>query len=179
MSFAIAVIVHTPFYVWFGFAYLVWQGVQALRPRTMPVWRVLLVPALFIASGVLPLFWRAGGGLLLASWAVAAVLFWPVGRATGPRVLAVDRLAGRLTRAGSPVPLVRNLVDFALQYGLAVASALHAGPALPLAVASRAVSGATAGYFAGWAVAVMLCYRGVSGNRSGQNASPSGSPPRS
>ena len=170
MSFIVAVAAHTPFYVWLGFAYLIWQGVQSLRPRTTPLWRVLLVPAIFIGGGVAPLFWRANGAVLLVVWAAMAGLFWPIGRATGPHVLAVDRAAGRLTRAGSKVPLLRNVLAFSLQYGLAVASAFHAGPAETLAVASRAVSGAEAGYFAGWAATVLWRYRTTSG-RFDQNAS--------
>ena len=154
MTFAGQVAMRTPFYIWLLLAYVVWQGTQALRPRTQPLARVFLLPLLFIASGVVPLVVgpRAGTGLLEA-WVMAAVLLGPVGLLTGPRLLAVDRGAGTVTRPGSWVPLLRNVTAFVLQYAVAVAVAVHADTGGWLAVGGRAVSGATAGYFLGWVVA--------------------------
>ena len=154
MTFTGQVAMRTPFYVWLLLAYVVWQGMQALRPRTQPFARVFLLPLLFIASGVVPLVVgpRAGTGLLEA-WVMAAVLVGPVGLLTGPRLLAVDRDAGIVTRPGSWIPLLRNVTVFVLQYAIAVAMAVHADTGGWLAVGARAVSGATAGYFIGWVVA--------------------------
>ena len=160
MEFAAEVVAHTPFYVWLLLAYLVLQGVWALRPRTQPMARVFLVPLLFIASGVVPLLIgpRVGVGLL-AAWVLAAALLGPVGFLTGPRMLAVDRRAGTVTRPGSCVPLLRNTTVFVLQYAIAAAVAVHADAGGGLATSSRAVSGATGGYFLGWAAAAWQQYR--------------------
>jgi hypothetical protein len=49
-------------------------------------------------------------------------------------------------------PLLRNLAAFSLQYGVATELALHPDQHGVLAVVGRAVSGATAGYFIGWAI---------------------------
>ena len=154
MTFAGQVAIRTPFYVWLLLAYVVWQGTQALRPRTQLLARVFLVPVLFIASGVVPLVVgpRAEIGLLKA-WLLAAVLLGPIGLLTGSRLLAVERGAGAVTRPGSWVPLLRNVTVFVLQYAIAVAMAVHADAGGWLAVGGRAVSGATAGYFLGWVVA--------------------------
>lgn len=154
MTFAGQVIICTPLYVWLLLAYVVWQGVQALRPRTQPIARVFLVPLLFIASGVAPLVVgpHAGTGLF-KFWMVAAVLFGPIGFLTGPRLLAVDRRTATVTRPGSCVPLLRNVAVFVIQYAIAVAVALHANAGGWLVASGRAVSGATAGYFIGWVAA--------------------------
>ena len=154
MTFAGQVAIRTPFYIWLLLAYVVWQGTQALQPRTQPLARVFLLPLLFIACGVVPLVVgpRAGTGLLEA-WVTAAVLLGPVGLLTGPRLLAVDRGAGTVTRPGSWVPFLRNVTVFVLQYAVAVAVAVHTDTRGWLAVGGRAVSGATAGYYLGWVVA--------------------------
>ena len=57
----------------------------------------------------------------MVAWFVGLAAFIPLGLVTGPRLLAVDGGSGRVTRAGSPVSLVRNLLVFAAQYGIAVA----------------------------------------------------------
>ena len=159
MTLAGQVAMHTPFYVWMLLAYVVWQGAQALRPRTQPLARVFLVPLVFVASGVVPLLFgphaRTG---LLEVWVVAAVVLGPIGFLTGPRLLAVDRRAGTVTRPGSWVPLLRNVTVFVLQYAIAVTVAVHADAGGWLAAGGRAVSGATAGYFIGWVVAAERQY---------------------
>ena len=91
-----------------------------------------------------------------------AVLGLPaVGWHTGPRLLAVGPEPLEVTLAGSPVPLVGNVAVFTLQYGIAVAVAHHPGSGDALAVAARAISGATAGYFIGWAASLWRGYRAV------------------
>lgn len=44
MQTAIGILVHTPIWVLPLLAYLVWQGLRSLRPRTQPLWRMLIVP---------------------------------------------------------------------------------------------------------------------------------------
>ena len=52
MRFALGILTHTPLWVFALLAYLVWQGIRSLRPRTTPIWRLLIVPAVFIAMGL-------------------------------------------------------------------------------------------------------------------------------
>lgn len=160
MSFILAALSHTPVYVWALLAYLVWQGALSLRPREQSVPRMLIVPAIFAATGLLLIVREpAGGRPPLLAWAGGAALLVPVGLATGPVLLGVDRHRRLITRAGSTVPLARNLVLFTLQYGLAVATALRPEDRPWLTLAGHAVSGASIGYFAGWAVTFRRRYR--------------------
>lgn len=159
MTIVAEVLRHTSPYVFALFAYIMWQGVQSLRPRTQPVWRLLGVPGILTGTGLLLLARSPSGGALHAlAWIGSAAASVPLGLATGPRFLAVDRAAGQVTRAGGPVPLLRNLVVFALQYGLDVALAFNPGAGASLAVAGHAVSGASAGYFLGWGIAFWRAY---------------------
>jgi hypothetical protein len=43
------IVEHTPLWVFALFAVLVAFGLQALRPRTLPIWRLLVIPAVFVA----------------------------------------------------------------------------------------------------------------------------------
>src|ERR1700741_400953 len=111
------ILAHTPTWVFLVLAYLLWQGIQSLRQRTLPLWRVLVVPALFIASGVSRIVESDSGGIgAPLPWAGARVVFMPLAFITGPHLLAVDRRSGEVTRPGSPVPLVRNVSVFILQF---------------------------------------------------------------
>lgn len=160
MIFVMQMLAHTPPYVFVLLAYVVWQGVLSLQTRRQAVWRMLIVPGLFTATRLLLLVLRPSGGALpMAAWFVGLAVFVPLGLVTGPRLLAVDSGSGRVTRAGSPVPLTRNLLIFAVQYAIAVVL-LHPGAQDSLAVAGHTVSGTSVGYFIGWTIAFRHRYRG-------------------
>jgi hypothetical protein len=157
---ATGIVTHTPIWVFALLAYLVWQGYQSLRPRTQPLWRMLIVPLVFFLMGLSRLVLaRNGGWEPLLAWFVAALLFASLALYRGARLLAVDRKNGLVTRPGSPIPLIRNATVFLLQYAIAVAAALHLDGHIAAAMIGRAISGATAGYFAGWTVSLLRSYR--------------------
>ena len=160
MAFVVRMLAHTPPYVFVLLAYLVWQGVLSLRTRRQAVWRMLIVPGLFTASGLLLIVLRPSGGTVpMAAWFVGLAAFIPLGLVTGPRLMVVERGRGRVTRAGSPVSLVRNLLIFGAQYGIAVALFLHPEAKATLAVAGHMVSGTSVGYFIGWTIAFRRLYQ--------------------
>lgn len=159
MMFAYQILVHTPPWVWILFAYLVWQGIKAMQPRTIPIWRALIVPVVFIVWGIS----RIGFGHLdnawpLVAWIAAALVLLPLGVVT-PRPFEVDHKTGEIIRPGSAFALIRNLVVFTLQYGVGVISAIDAGDRALAIIVGRAISGATAGYFFGSMIALLLAYR--------------------
>jgi hypothetical protein len=123
MAFVVQMLAHTPPYVFVLLAYLIWRGVRALRTRRLSVWRMLIVPSGFTASGLLLLVLRPSGDTLpIAALLAGLVAFVPLGLVTGPRLLGVNRASGHVTQAGSPASLVRNLLVFAAQYVIAVPS---------------------------------------------------------
>lgn len=159
MQFYIDILTHTPVWVFVLLAYLIYQGTQALRPRTVPIWRLLIVPGVFIVMGLSRMAAANGGLGAPLAWLGAAAALVPVGFFTAPIALVVNHAAGTVTRPGSTLPLVRNVTVFVLQYGVAVAVALHPDAHSAGALIARGVSGATAGYFIGWAIAVLRRYR--------------------
>jgi hypothetical protein len=169
MTFLVQMLLHTPVYVYVLLAWLVWRGLLSLRLRTVALWRLFIVPGVFAATGLL-LIWRANVGFPgVVAWLVSAVAFMPLGFVTGPRILRIDP-SRHVTRAGSIVPLMRNLIIFGCQYAIAVALFLHPGE-FRFEITARAVSGVSIGYFAGWTIMVLRRYRELV-RRSVKNAVP-------
>lgn len=144
------IIRHTPVWVWAMLAYLVYQGVCALRDRTVSLRRMVVVPVLFAAWGVETMLSGHPGAMQIGCWLAAAAILSPLGLLTGPTLRAVDPDTGLVRRAGSAGPLVRSLLVFVLKYGSAVAVAVQQPPSPTTLSVAAAISGATAGYFGGW-----------------------------
>ena len=157
MQFAYGVLTHTPLWAFVLLAYLVWQGFKAMQPRTTTIWRALIVPAVFIVWGVSRIGLRQDSIWPQIAWIAAALALLPLGVLT-PRPFELDHATGQITRPGSVFPLIRNLVVFALQYSVAVISAVDVHDRLLAAIVGRAISGATAGYFIGSTIALLRAY---------------------
>ena len=168
MQLAVRILANTPLWVFALLAYLIWQGLQGLRPRTRPIWRTLIVPLVFFLWGLSRLVLARDHGLEpLAAWFVALILFSALGLSLRPKLLSVDREKGTATRPGGFGPLIRNITVFSLQYGVAVATAMKLEPDAAVAIIGHAVSGASAGYFSGWAAALLRRYRNFDGDEDG------------
>jgi hypothetical protein len=158
MKFAWQILIHTPIWVFPLFAYLIWLGIKAMRPRTVTIWRSLIVPAVFIIWGLSRLFSRQQDFFWpLIAWLGAAAVLLLVGLLTA-QPIELDHTTGEIKRPGSWVPLIRNITVFALQYTVAVISAVDPHDATTAAVIGRAISGGTTGYFLGRTIALLRQY---------------------
>lgn len=147
----IAIVSHTPAWVFVLLAVLVALGAQAMRPRVISPRRMLITPAIFIAWGVIslvakPYFSAMLAGDWIAAAAIGAVLGWSTSRFAG---LRVDRAAGRVHLPGSTALMARVLTVFLIKYALSAAVAMNPDMIDRLAPWDIAVSGLMAGYFAG------------------------------
>jgi hypothetical protein len=165
METVILVLAHTPRWVFLLLALLVWLGVSALRPRTLPLRRVFATPAVFIAWGLLALAMAARTSpAIVAAWGLSAIAVGCLAFfATRLDGLRADRSRGIVELPGSILPLVRNLAIFVVKYALAATMARH--PALhgELLPWDMAVSGAAFGYFAGWSCRFLVRWRRAAG----------------
>ena len=127
MQIAFRILANTPLWVFALLAYLIWQGWQARRPRTQAIWRMLVVPLVFFLMGLSRLVLAHHGLEPLLAWLAAAILFGALALWRGPKLLAVDRARGVVSRPGSAAPLIRNVTVFSLQYGVAVGAAQKKG----------------------------------------------------
>lgn len=157
----VVILQNTPRWVFALFAVLVVLGVQALRARTLPIWRLLITPVIFIGWGVASLALQSWSSpILLADWlivaAIAAGIAWTVSRLDNVRI---DHARHLVSLDGSAFPIIRNLLIFSAKYGLGVAIAVAPAFRSELAIADIAVSGASAGYFLGWTIRFASIYR--------------------
>jgi Family of unknown function (DUF6622) len=155
-----AIVTHTPIWVFGVFALLLLLGVQGLRPRRVALARLLVTPAVFVSWGLvsLVLATRVTATAPLA-WAVTATAGFAFAYATVRLHGLGAEPGGRVHLPGSVLPLTRNMLIFAAKYVLAAAMAVHPETRGQLVVWDIAVSGASAGYFIGWTVRLLLAYR--------------------
>jgi hypothetical protein len=155
----------TPWWVYPLLALLVALGLQASRPRSIPLARVLVTPAIFIAWGIVSLVARPSfsSGLAL-DWLITACCGGALAMLTARGdAMRVDRERQVVHLPGSWLPLARNLLIFAAKYSLAVAAALAPTARDQLALWDIAVSGASAGYFLASLARIVLLYRAAPG----------------
>jgi hypothetical protein len=152
---------NTPWWAFVLLALLIVLGIQALQPRTISVWRLLIVPVTFIIWGVIGLATQSvASPILTVDWlitaAVGAAVAWGTTRLED---VNIDRPGARVHVPGSVVPLVRNLVIFAAKYGLTVATTMAPSMQMSLSLWTIAFSGLSAGYFIGWLLRFALSHR--------------------
>lgn len=122
----LAIITHTPIWVWAVFALVLYLGYQRTRDRSVALWRLLLLPLVIMVT--------AGSGLVGAGLgaAPAIVVGLLVGGVSGwlmERDGATRRLPdGRLWLRGEWASLVQIVAVFIWRYAVAVLTATH--PAL-------------------------------------------------
>src|SRR3954454_23505295 len=135
MRTAIAILTNTPPWVFALLALLIWQGCTALRPRSQPLPRLLIVPAVFFLMGLSRLLLGGKSIDLQLVWVASAALFAALALYTGPRSVTIDAEPGRILRPGSVLPVVPNITVFLLQYAVAVLTAMKLGATWEVAVA--------------------------------------------
>jgi hypothetical protein len=150
---------NTPPWVFALFAVLLIFGAQALKDRTVPMWRLVIIPIVFIGWGLISIAMKIAAPGLIADWFAAAA----IGGALGWGTTRVDqvrfkRTPGLVDVPGSALPLVRNLLIFGSKYGLGVAAAILPSQQQNIQFCDIAVSGVSAGYFLGWFARFALAY---------------------
>lgn len=122
----IAVLTHTPIWVWAVFALVAFMGYQRTRDRTVYLWRLLLFPVIMIVLAVSGMV-NAGLSVLpaiLVGLAIGGVGGWLMERDGATRRLP----GGKLWLRGEWWSLVQVLLIFVFRYSTAVIGAVN--PAL-------------------------------------------------
>jgi hypothetical protein len=147
----LTILSRTPWWAYALLIVLIIFGVQALRDRSLPIWRLLIIPAVFIGWGLLSLAQRGATPGPIAVWAICAAVGVALGFATARNQFQITP-GGAVAIKGSIVPLIRNLVIFAVKYVLTAAVMIRPALRDTLAPYDIAVSGLAAGYFLGWLI---------------------------
>src|SRR4051794_31947379 len=156
----ISLITQTPAWVFALLAVLAVLGVQALKDRLLPLWRVLMVPVVFIGWGLAALLLQpVVSWVLVADWLASAALGIAIGFMTTPKNQFEVTSPRTIAVKGSALPLVRNLVIFTAKYALTATMLVQPMLRRTLAPWDIAVSGLAAGYFIGTLIHLMRAYR--------------------
>lgn len=161
----VAIVSHTPLWVFGLFVLLAAMGIMALRARLVRLPRILITPAVFIVWGIEGLVTKPQFSSVLASEWVLAVAAGAALAAATTRLpaLRVDRARRLIHLPGSVRPLIRVMVIFCAKYALAVAAAISPAMRDSLVPWDVAVSGLGAGYFLGWLLRFLQAYRRAPG----------------
>jgi hypothetical protein len=157
------VIANTPLWVWVLLAFLLFLGIRALRPATVPVWRAAILPVIFFAWGMAGLYALYGLGAMQALvWAAALGIGAGIGLViAGLQPVRADKVRHLVQIPGGPLTLVLILLIFATKYEFgflhATQPSLFAEPRIWLA--EVAVSGLLAGMFVGRFAGLWRQYR--------------------
>ncbi|MBP0600414.1 hypothetical protein J8I26_20050 [Herbaspirillum sp. LeCh32-8] len=159
----VAILSHTPLWVWPLLAFLIYRGWQASRDRETGLVKTLALPLVMLAlslSGLFGTFETHPLNALLGAGALLVSALLSFG-SRAARAIRVDAASRRIVQRGSWQPLLLTLSIFAVKYAAAVTLALHpqlaaqAWFALPQAL----LYGAFAGVFAGRLLRILHLYR--------------------
>ena len=147
------IVTNTPLWVWPLMAFVLWLGVQGLRPRVIPWWRLAILPAVGLATSLGGIAQSANPVWAATGWALALLAFLPLGWAFGQnRAVRLHPEDGRLEIAGGWFVLAFGVSIFAVRYAMGVLfgvlPALR-GEAFWICL-SGAVGGMVAGIGIGW-----------------------------
>ena len=147
------IVANTPLWVWPLMVFVLWLGVQGLRPRVIPWWRLAILPAVGLATSLGGIAQSANPIWAATGWALALLAFLPLGWVFGQnravRLLPED---AKLEIAGGWFALAFGVSIFAVRYAMGVLfgvlPALR-GEALWIYL-SGAVGGMVTGVGIGW-----------------------------
>ena len=147
------IVAHTPLWVWPLMVFVLWLGLQGLRPRVVPWWRLAILPLAGLGTSLGGIAQSVDPAAAVTAWGLALIASLPVGWAFGQnRPLRLRPEDGKLELAGGWFGLLFGVSIFAVRYALGVLfGVLPALRAEPLWIhASGAVGGMIAGIGIGW-----------------------------
>jgi len=147
------IVTNTPLWVWPLMVFVLWLGVQGLRPRVIPWWRLAILPTVGLATSLGGIAQSANPVWAATGWALALLAFLPLGWAFDQnRAVRLHPEDGRLEIAGGWFVLAFGVSIFAVRYAMGVLfgvlPALR-GEAFWIHL-SGAVGGMVAGIGIGW-----------------------------
>src|SRR5882757_262671 len=77
------IVANTPLWVWPLMAFVLWLGLQGLRPRVVPWWRLAILPAVGLATSLAGIAQSPHPTWAATGWTLALLAFLPLGWAFG------------------------------------------------------------------------------------------------
>jgi hypothetical protein len=151
--FIIAVLKNTPWWTWVLLAYLIYQGVRAMRGGPTSLMGLSIIPIALLVWGLWVVVDRFhGNGPSLIVWVICFALGLSFGiLRTASLSIHVDKERNTIELPGSSMALVSALLVFGIKYALAVLSAVRPDTVATLwfLIVDVGTTGLIAGVFAG------------------------------
>ena len=114
----IEILLHTPWWLYVLFAYILYVGIKATKLRSVPVLQLFIAPGIFTVLSIHTLVGRIGDHFLyIIPWAIATIIGIAIGRIEMHRLnILVDRKNHLLKIPGSAFTLILFLVFFGSKY---------------------------------------------------------------
>jgi hypothetical protein len=147
------IVTNTPLWVWPLMVFVLWLGLQGLRPRVVPWWRLAILPTVGLATSLAGIAQSAHPVWTATGWGLGLLALLPLGWAIGQkRPVRLRPEDGRVEIAGGWFALVFGVSIFAVRYAMGVLFGIL--PALRAEAfwiyLSGAVGGMVAGIGIGW-----------------------------
>lgn len=114
------IISHTPVFIWFLLAFLIYRGVIALRPRDIEMRKLYIIPVVMLGLSLFDISGKFGFGFAFVIWSVSAfVVLALVLRYAAPSIKP-SNTRGQVIVQGSMWPLVLMLGIFVTKYATSV-----------------------------------------------------------
>ena len=122
----IDIVLGTPYQVWIMLSYLLWVGIQAIKPSTVPLWRMSIIPLIFLAWSLSSIYSRCiACTQLIGFWIASITIGALLGRYLMSRLDSRIDAAGIIHLPGSSSTLILSMIFFLVKYGLGVTYALN------------------------------------------------------
>jgi hypothetical protein len=153
----------TPIWVFVLFFALLFLGYSQTRTRTLPLWRLFLLPVAMVGFSLYGFIAAFGAnGAAVAGWTAALLAVCLPIAATGfPRGVTYSREARSFTVPGSWIPFAAIMAIFFSRYAVNVALAMNPAwrGAVPFAAAVGALYGLSSGFFVGRTLTILRSRR--------------------
>jgi len=152
-QFILAVLRNTPWWTWVLLAYLILQGIRAMRGGSTSLLRLSIVPIAFAAWGLWGIFDRFDGSRFsIAIWLMSVGIGFTFGMVHMASLnVGINKRERTLELPGSSIALISGLLVFMIKYVLAVLSAIHPQVLTEtwFLIVDVGITGLVAGLFAG------------------------------
>lgn len=137
----------TPYWVWLLLVYLIFVGIEALKDRKVTLFRLAIMPMIFIIWSLLSLYNKTIFALVVypVNWVAGAILGFLFMQKLN---IKVDKTSRLISVPGSMVPIILSCSFFLVKYFLGVAYALN--PILKINIVVTGFDAGLSGIFSGF-----------------------------
>ncbi len=123
----IDIILGTPLWVWLLFGYLIFAGLQSIKPQSIPLWKFSIVPIIFISWSLSTIYHKCQHCMSMSIiWLGTLSIGFMIGYFLIRKInIKLDKKTHIIYWPGSFMPLILSLIFFSVKYPLGAAYAIN------------------------------------------------------